>query len=123
MRSILIIVAVTALLTGCSRPTPTLAGGKPVEFWVKQLQSGDAKARRQAAAKLGNVGPADPAVLPALRSALNDADALVRAEAIRSLARCGPAAKDSVAELEQLQAHDADATVRDCAAKALAHLR
>src|SRR5207302_5092236 len=67
---------------GCGKARPVLAGGKPVRHWVTALGDPDPKVRRQAALKLGNVGPGDPAVLPALTAALRDGDAGVRRQAI-----------------------------------------
>jgi HEAT repeat protein len=108
---------------GCGEARPTLAGGKPVSHWTGAIRDPDARVRRQAAAKLGNVGPADPAALPALTGALKDADAGVRREAILALVKCGPAAREAVPALEQLRQHDRDPQVRAYAARALEKLR
>ncbi|MFL5339726.1 MAG: HEAT repeat domain-containing protein [Gemmataceae bacterium] len=108
---------------GCSQPAPTQAGGKPVSHWVQELKNPDAKARRHAVAKLGNVGPADPAVLPALREALNDADAGVRGEAIQALMKCGAPAKDAIPMLTEIQKKDPSLQVREYAGKALERLK
>lgn len=112
-------------LTGCSKaPLPTLAGGKPVRNWVDSLQnSPDAKQRKEAAFKLGNVGPSDPAAFPALLSALKDRDAAVRSEAILALVKFGPASLEAVPTLTELRDRDEDPKVRTYAAKALEKLR
>jgi HEAT repeat protein len=109
-------------LSGCSKPGPMLAGGKPIDDWIAALQGPDAKLRKTAAQKLGNVGSAHPAAFPAVHAALNDRDAGVRCEAILALLKFGPAAKDAVPVLDELRRRDPDAKVRDYAAKALAKL-
>jgi HEAT repeat protein len=108
---------------GCGERQPPLAGGKPVGSWVRALENPDAKVRKEAAFKLGNVGPADPAALPALIGALRDRDPAVRREAIMAVLKCGPAAKEAVPALAELEQHDRDALVRSYAAKALTKLR
>ena len=110
--------------SGCRQQSPTLAGGKPVSHWVQALQtSPDAKMRKEAAFKLGNVGPTDPTSLPALMGALKDGDAGVRREAILALVKFGSKAKEAVAVLTELQQHDPDAQVRNYAVKALEKLQ
>jgi hypothetical protein len=118
----LLMVSVAVLLlglaAGCGKPQPLLAGGKPVAHWVEALRSPDAKLRKQAATKLGNVGPSDPAALPALTAALKDPDPAVRCEVILALAKFGPAASDSTALLIEAQ-KDQHPKVRAYAARAL----
>src|SRR5438046_8548903 len=82
MKTFLVVLLAVAS-SGCSRPQPTLAGGKPVSHWVEALQSPDAKLRKEAAFKLGNVGATDPTAFPALVGALKGRDAAVRCEAVR----------------------------------------
>jgi HEAT repeat protein len=110
-------------LSGCGSSPPMLAGGKPVAHWVQALQDPDARVRKKAAFKLGNVGTADPAAFPALVGALKDKDAAVRCEAILALVKFGSAAQDAVHLLTEMQEKDRDAKVRSCAAKALEALR
>jgi HEAT repeat protein len=107
------------LLNGCNKG-PILAGGKPVAHWVQALNDPDAKVRKAAAIKLGNVGPADATAFPALHNALHDGDADVRCEMILALVKFGRKAKEASASLDELRLHDPDAKVRDYAAKALA---
>jgi HEAT repeat protein len=107
---------------GCGKRQPMLAGGKPVSAWVQALRDPDARVRKQAAFKLGNVGPADPAALPALIGALNDPDAAVRCEAILAILKCGPGAREAVPVLTELRQQDRDARVRDHAGQALEKL-
>src|SRR5260370_41151052 len=123
MRTLGIITGFALLACGCARTAPTLAGGKPVEHWVQELKNPNPKARRHAAEKLGNVGPSEPAVLPALRSALDDRDPQGRAGAIVALMKCGPAAKDAAPTLAEMQRKDRNAQVREYASKALEKLR
>jgi HEAT repeat protein len=112
-----------ALAAGCGPARPTLAGGKPVDHWVRALGGADAKARSNAAFKLGNVGPGDPAALPALLGALRDPDAGVRCQAILALVKFGPAAREAVPILAEVQRHHRSARVRAYAGKAVARLR
>ena len=108
------------VLSGCSNPSPTLSGGKPVEHWVVSLQtSPDAKLRKEAAFKLGNVGPSDPVASPALVAALKDRDAVVRCEVILALVKFGRSAQAAVSPLKELRDRDPDAKVRSYAARAL----
>jgi HEAT repeat protein len=108
-------------LLGCGKGQPDL--GKPVGRWVQALSDRDAKVRKNAILKLGNVGPGDAAVLPALQGALKDRDAGVRREAILALMKCGPDAREAIPALTEVQQHDRDAQVRGYAAKALDRLR
>jgi HEAT repeat protein len=108
----------TVLVVGCGQGPP-LAGGKPVAHWVEALRAPEAKVRKQAAHKLGNVGASDPAVLPALLGALEDGDAGVRCEVILALTKCGPSARDAIPALTRMRDHDPNARVRDFAGRAL----
>jgi len=118
-----LVVLPVVLVSGCGQGPPMLAGGKPVTARIQELQNPDAKVRQQAAFKLGNVGPADPDVLPALIGALRDSDPGVRREVILAVVKFGPAAQDAIPALLDLQQHDRDAQVRGYAVKALEKLR
>jgi HEAT repeat protein len=120
---VLLVFSLVVLLSGCGPSAPTQAGGKPVRHWVEALQSPDARLRREAAFKLGNVGAADPTALPALVGALKDRDATVRREAVLALLKLGPAAREAVPTLIDLREHDRDLKVRGYAAKALEKLQ
>jgi len=123
MRLILLAV-LTVPLFGCHQSPPTLAGGKPVSHWVETLRSDpDAKSRKEAAFKLGNVGPTDPTAFPALMESLKDRDATVRNEAILAILKFGPTALEAVPTLTELRDRDRDPKVRDSAAKALKKLQ
>jgi HEAT repeat protein len=119
MRPLLFVAALAFLAGGCGPSQPTLAGGKPIGYWVEALKDPDGKLRKTAVTKLGNVGPADPAVLPSLLDALKDSDAAVRDEAILALMKFGPGAKEAVPTLTDLRQSDPDARVREHARKAL----
>src|SRR5947209_18535561 len=122
MKPLIAAILLTVLLSGCDKERPMLAGGKPVRSWVEALKEPDAKLRKTAVSKLGNVGPADETVLPALLGALTDTDATVRREAILALMKYGPGAREAMARLADLRKNDRDAQVRNYAAKALEKL-
>jgi hypothetical protein len=115
--AILFIVALG--LFGCSKPKTTLAGGKPVSYWVQAVHAPEARVRKEAVFKLGNVGPSESEALPAVISALKDVDASVRREAILALVKFGAAAKEAAPILTEMSMRDRDAQVRKYAAMAL----
>ncbi len=116
-----LVVFATMLLSvsGCGRAQPTMAARK----WAEALHHANSKERKKAAFTLGNIGPSDPAVVPALMAALKDADAGVRCEAIFALVKCGPAAQEAIPDLTDTQNKDHDPKVRAYAAKALEKLK
>ena len=118
MKRVLLVVMMLCL-SGCSTEQPTMAGAK----WAQALRDPDTRVRRKAAFTLGNIGPSDPAVLPALVGGLRDADAGVRCEVILSLLKYGPGAKQVIPELSVVQQKDRDAKVRAYATKALDKLQ
>jgi HEAT repeat protein len=114
----------TILLVGCGKSQlATLAGGKSVDHWVQALAVHNVKIREEAVTKLGNVGTADPAAIPALIGALKDSSAKVRCGAIFALAKSPQAAQEAIAPITELQQHDHDPKVRDLAAKGLRRLQ
>jgi HEAT repeat protein len=117
------LISVTALLAlfaaSCGPARPTMAGAK----WAEALRDPDVTLRKKAAFTLGNIGPTDPAALPALTAALKDPDGGVRREVILALVKCGPAARETVPALEELRQHDRDPQVRVYAGRALERLR
>jgi|SRR5579884_370491 len=117
MRSVLVAILFISLI-GCGKAPPTTR----VNHWVETLRAPDAKLRKKAVFTLGNLGTADPAVLPALRRALTDADAAIRCEAILALIKCGPEATQAVPELTDLRQRDPNAQVRHYAARAVEKL-
>ncbi len=125
MKTFLLVCLTVGLLTlaGCGKEKPILAGGKPVSYWIEALRDPDAKVRKQAVQKLGNVGSSDPASPPALVGALQDRDAGVRREAILALMKCGPEVPESIPALNEMQKRDPDAKVRSYAGKALEKLK
>jgi HEAT repeat protein len=122
-RLVLLAGLATTALIGCGKTEPTLAGGKPIAHWVDALKAPDPRVRKEAAFKLGNAGPIEPTVFPAVVGALKDADARVRTEAVKSLVKFGPPAREAVPQLEDLKDRDNDARVRQAAARALEVLR
>jgi vesicle coat complex subunit len=123
MKHIAIVGAgLVCLLIGCGQPKAMLAGGKPVSHWLKALQDPDPKVRKTAVAKLGSVGTADTAALPAVLGALKDPHAAVRREAILAVLKCGPAASEAIPTLAEMQRNDRNPQVRSYAAQALGKL-
>jgi HEAT repeat protein len=118
-----IVLALMLVLTiGCHKPEPPLAHGKPVGDWIAALRNPDVRARKKAVTVLGNVGPIDPGVVPALAEAVRDRDPAVRAEAVLALMKMGPAARGAESALTEAQ-QDPNPTVRQYAAKALERVR
>src|SRR5262245_38050495 len=123
MRRLTLALAVLAL-AGCSSRPPegTQAHGKPLAHWVQALQDPDAKVRKRATEVLGNVGAADPQVVPALSGAVKDRDRAVREAAVLALLKIGPAAREAAPALAEAS-KDSDPKVRTYAAKALKQIQ
>jgi HEAT repeat protein len=119
----LFVVLLAVLPGGCGDSPPTLSGGQPVSRWTKRLREGDPRQRQEAVAKLGNVGPADAAVLPALLDALRDPDAGVRRASIVALMKYGPEATEALPALDDMRRRDPDPRVRQDAGRAADALR
>src|SRR5947208_3527042 len=123
MRNVFSAVVLAAVLSGCGgRSVPVTAHGKPVSYWVDELQSPNAKARKKAVSALGAVGAADPSAIPALIRALKDPDMPVRDAAVLALLNIGPDAKAALSALNE-SLSDADVDVRAHAAKAIERIR
>jgi HEAT repeat protein len=120
---VLCLAAALLLLPGCGPPKPVVAHDKPISYWVQSLQGPDANLRKKAAQILGNIGAVDSALVPALSGALKDPDAGVRREAIVSLIKIGPKAKDALSALEEVVSQDENAKVRADAERALKVVR
>lgn len=118
MRRILVVLLFITL-SGCGAKHPKLAGRQ----WASALGSHDVKLRKKAAFTLGNIGPSDPAVLPALMRALRDTDPGVRCQVILALLKCRPFAEEALPELTQVQNKDRDPKVRAYATEALKRMR
>jgi HEAT repeat protein len=124
MKSIAICGSIVVFLfIGCGQPKTMLAGGKPVEHWLKALEDPDGKVRKAAVIKLGNVGTADEAAFPAILRALKDPDAGVRREAILAAVKFGPLGREAIPTLTHLKDHDDDPYIRATAIKALQKLQ
>lgn len=113
------------VLAGCGGPAVPTAkyfGGEPVDHWLAAIKSTDPKTRKHAAEVLGNVGPADPAAIPALVAAVKDSDAKVRDAAVLGLSKIGPPAIAAQAALVEAT-KDRDPAVKAHAAAALERIR
>jgi HEAT repeat protein len=121
-RFVLLAGLTTTALIGCGNTEPTLAGGRPIAYWVEALKAPDPRVRKEAAFKLGNAGPVEPSVFPALSAALKDSDARVRCEAVLAVLKFGSIAKEAIPVLAELKQKDADAQVRRYAARAIEKL-
>lgn len=118
--SSLILLLLALLLAGCNKESPpVLAGGKPIEHWVAAARDPNEKFRKQAIQKLGNVGNADPAVLPVLIAALKDASPGIRREAIIAIVKYGPGSEQAIDPLKAVAATDSDPQIRGYAAQAV----
>ncbi len=118
LRALLILLLVVA---GCGEQ-PITSSGKPVEFWLEQMQSPDARERQKAVRALGHLGPKVTGVMSALIEAVEDRDAKVRAEAVLALLNIGPPAREASQALQKAT-RDRDERVRRLAAKALERIR
>ena len=120
MRTMLVL-GLVAIAAGCHRekvPTEKYFSGQPVAHWVEELKSGNSRARKKAVDVLGNVGPADPAAIPALTRALKDPDTAVRDAAVLALSKIGAPAAEARPALEELT-RDPSPTIRGHAVTAL----
>ena len=121
MRNLLVVVGLAIVSFGCHRgkaPKELYFSGEPVAHWLELAQSPDPKSRKKAIDILGNVGPADPAAIPALIAAVKDKDASVRAAAVLALSKIGPPAAEANAALQEAT-RDSNPAVRNHAAKAI----
>jgi len=118
-----LVVCLAVVVSGCGQAQPTMAGGKPVSYWLQALHDSEARQRKKAVCKLGNVGPANPATFPALITALKDPDGGVRCEAILALSKLGAGAGEAIPALTQVKLHDRNRQVRSYAAKLLEKLQ
>jgi HEAT repeat protein len=118
----LLLVVLALVLSGCGRTPPTAVHGKPLMHWVESLQDRDARVRRKAVQVLGNAGPVDPAVLPALTGAVTDGDPSVRCAVLQALLKFGPDAREAVPAVETCR-NDRDPRVRALAVKTLERIR
>jgi len=122
MKQLLLGTILATVVCGCHQPSPTLSAGKPVAYWVATMNNPDARLRKTAVFRLGNVGPADAAAFPAVVAALRDRDPAVRREAILAVLKFGDQAQEAAPTLHAMQQHDPDARVRDYAGQALGKL-
>jgi len=114
MRIPLTLIATAMLAAGCTRekvPTELYFSGEPVSHWTEAAKSPDPKVRKKAIDVLGNVGPADPAAIPALITALKDKNVTVRDAAVLALSKIGPLAAEGLPALREAT-RDPNPTVR-----------
>src|SRR5260221_12433775 len=104
-------------LAGCHKEQPLVAGGKSVGHWIERSHDLNEKVRKEAVAKLGNVGNADPGGLPALIAALKDQNPAGRHPAIVGIVKNGPEASGARGSLGIVQSNNPDPEIRDFAAK------
>ncbi len=95
--------------------------GKPVSYWLSQLEQSEPPARLAAVRALRAFGPEVEGVLPGLVKALADASVEVRLEAVSGLAEMGPKAADAIDALGIVLA-DESPEVRAKAAQAVGKL-
>jgi HEAT repeat protein len=106
---------------GCAEKAPPLSGGKPVAVRVSELKDPDPRKRKEAAEKLGNVGPTTaPEVVQALIESLRDRDPGVRSAVVIALSKCRRAAGNALPLLLELKQRDPNRKVRDHATRAIA---
>ena len=86
------------------------------------LAAPEAEDRQHAVKALGEIGPAAPEVVPALITALGDADTTVRRAAAYALGRIGPAAAEAVPALTTAL-QDPNRNVVDAVKTALEQIR
>jgi HEAT repeat protein len=98
-----------------------LATAEDVGTLVKQLQSRDVAARREAAQKLSESGKDAKDAIPALTTALGDKDKFVRRFAAKALGNMGEEAKGSINALKGLL-DDEQESVADAAVDALGRM-
>jgi HEAT repeat protein len=106
------------LLAACDPTRPTMAGRR----WAASLHEADARLRKKAAFRLGNIGESDPEAFLALVEALHDRDPAVRREAILGILKFGAGAEAARPTLLCLCQQDKDKNVRECARQALLKL-
>ena len=94
--------------------------GEPaIPYLTLQLISIDGHNRRVAAELVTRIGPADAALAHLLCPLLADSDVFVRRAAIDGLGVVGPAASDSVDDLDRIATNDSNLFLRVCARIAL----
>jgi HEAT repeat protein len=122
MKRLFLLLGLAAV--GCGGPTVPTAkyfAGQPVSHWLEEARSQDPKARKRAVEVLGNVGPADPAAIPALIAVLQDKDATVRDAAVLGLSKIGPDAAAALPAVRGLT-DDKDPAVRKHARAAVGQI-
>lgn len=97
--------------------------GRTASEWLVVLRTAkEPNQRRAAIVALGILGPKQLDVVPALASAVNDAEELVRLTAIQTLSGMDQDARGAVTALAKVANQDKSAQVREAACKALGKL-
>ena len=110
MKSLLPLVGLALLLTGCGRSTRDS---------IEQLHAPDASMRLHAVKELENRHGDTDQVVAALAAALKDSDAFVRRDAATALGKLGADAKEAAPALTTSATKDPNVQVRKAAAAAL----
>ncbi len=123
-----LVYASTLLIFGCARPlasptaeeirTARAQAPQNVQQVLKPILPDVLPVIDLPKAAAGSLAQIGPAAIPALKTALTDADPQVRRQAARALGQMGPDAEPAVQELTQALS-DADAPVRQAAVLAL----
>src|SRR4051794_20348249 len=92
----LVLTLAPRLVAGDAADQEPTYQGRPLDTWVGQLQSPEARARRQAAYALSQMGPEAKPAVPALTEALKDEEGEVRMLAAEALGRIGPGAAAAI---------------------------
>ncbi|HKY70491.1 MAG TPA: HEAT repeat domain-containing protein [Nitrospira sp.] len=115
--SLLLLIVVSAALSGCLQEAPTPSVERGVAMLVALLQDQSPEVRRTAAESLGKIG--DPTTLPAVVPLLHDPVPAVRATAAQALGRMASPADEAVIMGLSRALEDPDDKVRQAAALAL----
>lgn len=95
--------------------------GRPLEYWIGLLETGESRERKDAAYKLGQSGDKGWVAIPALIRSLNEDDDFgVRSLSAQALGKLGPVLREVIPALEHAFKEDPHVSVRSAASKALA---
>ena len=95
--------------------------GKPISFWVRQLENKDAASRQEAVDVMAVIGPEASSAMPALLKTLDDDNTAVRMATLHALRRIGPGAKPAIPKLIEALS-DRDDNFRHAAVDALSSI-
>ena len=95
----------------------------PIAWLLAGLEDEDRNIREWSAVALGDIAPADEAVVVALMRSFEDEDDWVRWKAARALGNIGPAARSALPLLERAAADVREEVVHAAALKAVGQIR